>query len=354
MERGDPKYDCRRVRIVLSRYVRHPSGRNGFDAPVRRTSGWRSVIGGSLAGHWPRSTLERGQAILLASLVVLTLGAWTLTIYQAQTMDMPMGIAVRGGIGSQELPAGDGAMESNSGMAMDDPGADSVDALASASMAGMSGMGWTWRALAAFVVAWAAMMTAMMFPSVAPMLLLFQTMATRRKATGAAHVPTWIFALGYLAVWTAIGVAAWVLIQVGSDLVSWMSVTGRETWAPLALGTVLVVAGLYQFTPLKNACLRQCQSPIGFVMSHWRDGPQGALRMGFVHGAYCLGCCWALFAVLVATGVMSLAWMLLLTLVVTAEKLLPAGPRVPQAIGVAFLAVGIWVATGAGDVPWTA
>lgn len=291
--------------------------------------------------------------LLLASLVVLTLGAWALTIYQAQTMDMPMGIAVRG-VADAEPAVGDDAMDSMPGMTMEDPEMDNMDALAGASMSGMSGMGWTWDAFLAFVIAWAVMMAAMMFPSVAPMLLLFQTLATRRKATGSAFVPTWIFAVGYLAVWTVIGVATWVLIQVGSDLVSRMSMAGRETWAPLALGAVLVMAGLYQFTPLKGACLRQCQSPVGFVMTHWRDGPQGALRMGFVHGAYCLGCCWALFAVLVGTGVMSLAWMLLLTLAVAAEKLLPLRPCVPQIIGAALLVLGIWVAAGASNVPWTA
>ena len=117
-------------------------------------------------------------------------------------------------------------------------------------------------------------------------------------------------------------------------------------------GAVLVVAGLYQFTPLKGACLRQCQSPVGFVMSHWRDGTTGALRMGFTHGAYCLGCCWALFAVLVATGVMSLAWMLLLTLVVSAEKMNLLGPHAPRIIGTVLLVFGILVAVGASAVPW--
>ena len=294
--------------------------------------------------------------MLLGLLVLLTLGAWGLTIYQAQTMDMPMGIAVRGMADGDVPPIGEDTMASMPGMAMSEPGTDTVDALADASMSGMSGMGWTWSAFLAFVIAWAVMMAAMMFPSVAPMLLLYHAMAMRRKAAGTAFVPTWIFALGYLGVWAVIGVAIWVLIQIASDLVSRMSVAGRETWAPFALGTVLILAGIYQFTPLKRVCLGQCQSPVGFVMTHWRDGHRGALRMGVVHGAYCLGCCWALFAVLVATGVMSLAWMLLLTLVVAAEKLLPLrplGPRVPRVIGAAFLVLGIWVAAGASGVPWT-
>ena len=298
--------------------------------------------GQGLAGHRPRSVQARGQLLLLAVLLVLTVGAWTLTVYQARTMDMPMGVAVRG---AADAPAADdAAMADMPGMAMAD--------MADAATAGMSGMGWTWDALVAFVVVWAVMMAAMMVPAAAPMLLLFQATAIRKKAAGRAFVPTWVFALGYLAVWTAIGLAMWVLLQLASEIVRRMSLTDRETWAPLALGAVLIGAGLYQFTPLKAACLRQCQTPLGFLMTHWRAGTGGALRMGFLHGAYCLGCCWALFAVLVATGVMSLAWMLLLTLVVAVEKLLPFGPRASKVIGVGFVVLGVVVVAGR-DLPWT-
>ncbi len=155
---------------------------------------------GSLPGHKTRSTQEQGQLILLISLVVLTLGAWALTIYQAQTMDMPMGVAVRGVADGNDLPAGeDTTMASMPGMVMSEPRTDTMDALASASMSGMSGMGWTWDAFLAFVIAWAVMMAAMMFPSVAPMLLLFHAMATRRKTAGthscqpgSSHWATWV------------------------------------------------------------------------------------------------------------------------------------------------------------------
>jgi predicted metal-binding membrane protein len=117
---------------------------------------------------------------------------------------------------------------------------------------------------------------------------------------------------------------------------------------------VLLVAGLYQLTPLKRVCLDHCRTPLGFVASHWRDGRLGALRMGIVHGAYCLGCCWALFAVLVAAGVMSLAWMLLLTLVVFAEKALPQGRRTAAVVGGALVVLGLAVAGGAVPMPWMA
>jgi predicted metal-binding membrane protein len=121
----------------------------------------------------------------------------------------------------------------------------------------------------------------------------------------------------------------------------------RARWAPLALGATLVTAGLYQFTPMKRICLTRCRSPFTFVALSWRDGRLGALRMGLQHGAYCLGCCWALFAVLVAAGVMSLAWMLLLAALVFVEKVLPDGPCAASVIGLALVALGLVLASGA-------
>jgi predicted metal-binding membrane protein len=194
----------------------------------------------------------------------------------------------------------------------------------------------------------------MMFPAAAPMLLLFHTVASNRKTSGGAFVPTWVFAAGYLLVWTAVGAVTWALIQIASERATALGDAERARWAPLALGSVLIVAGLYQLTPLKQVCLDHCRSPFAFVMQHWREGYGGALRMGIVHGAYCLGCCWALFAVLVATGVMSLAWMLLLTLIVFMEKVLPAGRRAARGIGVAFVLLGLLVASGVMALPWMA
>ena len=232
------------------------------------------------------------------------------------------------------------------GMAMDDAG----DMAAT----GMAGAGWSLAAFAAFVVAWAVMMAAMMFPAAAPMLLLYRTIASKREASGNAFVPTWVFATGYLLVWTVVGAVTWVLVQWLSDIVGQFGAADRATWAPLALGVVLIVAGLYQLTPLKQVCLDHCRSPFSFVMQHWQEGYAGALRMGMVHGLYCLGCCWALFAVLVAAGVMSLAWMLLLTLIVFAEKVLPGGPRTSQVVGLALVILGIGVGGGVVAMPWVA
>jgi predicted metal-binding membrane protein len=166
-----------------------------------------------------------------------------------------------------------------------------------------------------------------------------------------AFISTWVLGLGYLLVWTAVGVAVYGLIRLGGELAGAVGLTEQKPSLAAGVGAVLVLAGLYQFTPLKATCLRHCQSPFGFIMGHWRSGTVGALRMGVVHGLYCLGCCWALFAVLVAAGVMSLAWMLLLTLVVFAEKVLPWGRHIAYGVGVAFLVLGILVANGGVALP---
>lgn len=303
---------------------------------------------GPANGSWPTTIRPTGaprrdRLILLAILAVVTAGAWALTVYQATTMDMPMGTMPREAsvVPDSAAPADMGDMD---GMAMD----DAADMAAT----GMAGAGWSWAGFGAFVLAWAVMMAAMMFPAAAPMVLLFQATAARRKAGGRAFVPTWVFVVGYILVWTVIGGITWLLVQVASDVAGQVGTADRQTWAPLALGTVLGLAGLYQLTPLKRVCLDHCRSPFGFVMQHWREGYGGALQMGFVHGLYCLGCCWALFAVLVAAGVMSLAWMLLLTLVVFAEKVLSFGRHASQVVGVAFLVLGVMVAAGVADLPW--
>ena len=304
----------------------------------------------ALLFRWPRLALNRGQVALLVTLALLTVAGWTLTVYQARTMDMSMGVVVRGGADPDEPAAMADGMADMPGMAMETSTADAIGAMAAS---GMSGMGWAWSGFLAFLLAWAVMMAAMMFPAAAPMLLFFHRVAVKRAGPGTGILPTWTFAAGYLVVWSAIGAATWVLVRLASEAATRLDAPDRATWAPIALGAVLVVAGLYQFTPLKAACLRQCQSPLGFVMMHWRDGHLGAFRMGLRHGAYCLGCCWSLFAVLVAAGVMSLAWMLVLTLVVFAEKVLPVGTRAARATGGALLLLGIVVAAGVISFPWS-
>ncbi|HET9660985.1 MAG TPA: DUF2182 domain-containing protein [Thermomicrobiales bacterium] len=314
--------------------------------------------------RWPANPIQRGQLLLLVLLAVLTAGAWVLTLHQARTMDMSMGVVARSGVDSaSELPAAEATssgmadmddMASMPGMATEETSGRDSALVASSGMAGMGSNGWAWDELATFMIAWAVMMAAMMFPAAAPMLLMYRSVAAGRRARGGAFVPTWVFAAGYLLVWIGAGAVTWMLVQAGSDLAGRVVETDRQHWAPIALGIVLIGAGLYQFTALKGICLRHCQSPVGFVMTHWRDGYRGALQMGLVHGLFCLGCCWALFAVLVAAGVMSVAWMLLLTLVVFLEKVVPRAAWGPRAIGFGFVAFGIVVMVGAIDMPWVA
>ena len=274
----------------------------------------------------PTSLLGLAPPSLLISLIVLTGAAWALTLYRALSMSMPMGIVVRGGVAAEGL----------GGMAM----------------GGMAAAGWSLRGAVVFVALWTVMMAAMMLPAAAPMILIFASAQARRARQAA--VPTWVFIAGYLLVWAAAGFLVHGLVQIGSDVATGLTSADRASWAPVALGATLLAAGLYQFTPLKRVCLIHCRSPFAFVAQHWRDGRIGALRMGLRHGGYCLGCCWALFAVMVAAGVMSLAWMLLLTLLVFIEKVLPQGRRAALVIGVALILLGVMVASGALRMPWSA
>jgi predicted metal-binding membrane protein len=227
-------------------------------------------------------------------------------------------------------------------------GAVAAEGMEGMAMGGMSAAGWSFAGLAVFVVVWTVMMAAMMLPAAMPMILTFASAQARRERHVA--VSTWTFVAGYLLVWGTAGLLVYVLVQVATELMTYVGSLDRGIWAPLALGATLVVAGMYQFTPLKRICLRHCRSPLGFVAQHWRDGRIGALEMGIRHGLYCLGCCWALFAVLIAAGIMSIAWMLLLTLIVFAEKVLPQGPRVSAVLGAAFICLGIIVTI---DASWT-
>ncbi len=191
-------------------------------------------------------------------------------------------------------------------------------------------------------VMWAVMMVGMMALSALPVLLLFARMHATRDHGVAPAVP--LFGLGYLVVWLAFSACAtaaqWGLHQ-GALLSSTMATTSTTV-----AGVILIVAGAYQLTPLKSACLSRCQSPLGFLMSNWRDGSSGALLMGWRHGIFCLGCCWALMAVLFVVGVMNLAWVGILTLFILAEKLGPTGARVSRAGGAILLVLGIVLVSG--------
>ncbi|MBI3196862.1 MAG: DUF2182 domain-containing protein [Rhodospirillales bacterium] len=188
------------------------------------------------------------------------------------------------------------------------------------------------------LVMWLVMMTGMMLPSAAPMILAFAKVNQNHRARGRPYVPTALFTAGYLLVWGGFGVAAtlaqWALERAA--LLSAMDMTTDSRWLG---GLLFVAAGLYQVTPVKQACLRLCWSPLDFVANHWRDGSGGALRMGMTHGLYCLGCCWVLMLLLFVGGVMNLLWVAALSAIVLAEKLLPPGPwfsRISSALLVAY------------------
>ena len=190
----------------------------------------------------------------------------------------------------------------------------------------------------AYVLGWGIMMTAMMLPSAAPMIALYA--ATQRGQTSAPGLPVSLFTLMYLGVWTVTGVPMYLAT------VAWSHLGAGPRAAALAV--VLVIAGLFQVTPLKHACLRQCRSPIGFLLGHWRAGWRGGLALGWAHAMYCLGCCWALMVVLVAAGAMGLAWVLLVAVVVAAEKMLPRGEWIARVAGVALVLLGVAVALRPG------
>lgn len=198
-------------------------------------------------------------------------------------------------------------------------------------------MSWGTREVVFTFVMWTVMMAGMMAPSAAPTFVLF---AGLQRSRGAGHRLLWIpFGIGYFVVWTAFSAAA-ALLQWWLHETAVLSAAMAATSAPLG-GAILIGAGVYQLTPLKGACLSHCRSPLGFVMSHWRDGVGGAFGMGLRHGSYCVGCCWALMGVLFAVGVMNLLWVAVLSIVVLAEKLIPRGQWLARAGGVALIAAGV-------------
>ena len=200
---------------------------------------------------------------------------------------------------------------------------------------------WTAADFALNVAIWWVMMPGMMLPSAAPMILTFATVNRRKRTRGQPFVPTAVFSTGYLIAWGLFGIAA-TLADWGLEQTALMSpMTQRLT--PALGAALIVVAGVYQLTPFKYVCLTHCRSPFDFVLNHWRDGAVGALRMGFEHGLYCLGCCWFLMALLFAAGTMSLLWMAAITAFVLAEKLFPAGRWIARVSGLVMIAFGLYL-----------
>ena len=188
-------------------------------------------------------------------------------------------------------------------------------------------------------VMWAVMMIAMMVPSAAPMILMFTTINRRRQAQQQPYVPTTIFLGGYLLVWIGFSVLA-MLAQWGLHSTALLSSMMVST-SPILGGLVLLAAGSFQWTPLKYTCLTRCRSPLGFLMTDWREGPRGALIMGLRHGMYCVGCCWFLMALLFVAGVMNLLWVAALAAFVLVEKVVPRGDLVGRLAGGGLIVAGL-------------
>lgn len=268
------------------------------------------------------AALSRHRAVSIAALSSLTLITWAWLIAGAgMAMEPILSLAPVSGKASQ-MPGM--AMGQHSGMAMTDS------------------IAWTASHFALVFSMWWVMMVAMMLPSAAPVILLYARAAANAQA---AHRPfTGSFLAGYLLAWGLFSSCA-VLLQFvleRAGLLAPMRMAPQSRWFSAA---ILILAGIYQLGPVKDVCLRHCRKPAQFLAAYYREGSLGALRMGLRHGAYCVGCCWLLMALLFVGGVMNLAWIALLTLLVAAEKLLPFGRYVSIASGLAFIGWGAAVAT---------
>jgi len=254
-----------------------------------------------LTAQFLSSVLRHDRAIVLLSLAAATLLAWAYLVLGA-------------GIEMETMDMGGGQM-----MAMAPE--------------------WTPAYGLVVFMMWAVMMVAMMLPSAAPVTLLVLSIARKRREAGAAPgISTAPFVFGYLAVWFAFSAAATILQWQldAADLLSETMALGSR----LVAGGVLIVAGIYQWTPLKHACLRHCRSPLEFILHHWRDTAPGAFLSGVRHGAFCLGCCWMLMALLFVGGIMNLAWIAAIALIVLLEKTLPWGGWMERATGTVLVGWG--------------
>lgn len=201
-------------------------------------------------------------------------------------------------------------------------------------------------AMLTFTLEWGVMMTAMMLPSAAPMILLFAAASRRRRESGEGEgermIPAEAFAGVYLVMWLLTGVPVYLAwVGVGNLAESSSTFAGA---IPYAIAATLFAAGIYQLSPAKLACLRQCEAPADFLMRRWRSGYSGSLRLAAAHAAYCIGCCWALMLLLIVGGAMSLPWVLAIALVVFAEKVLPGGERTARITGVILILAALTVA----------
>jgi predicted metal-binding membrane protein len=261
------------------------------------------------------AVLRRERAIVLVALAIVTALAWADLVWLANDMWM-------GGMdmtGFRMIPAGQGWM-----MPVSAP--------------------WHPIEFGAVFAMWVAMMIGMMTPSVAPMILIYAHVGHHAAGEGRPLAASAWFALGYLLSWTTFSLAAtfaqWALERAA------LLTPMMESANNILGATFLIIAGLYQWTPFKEACLSYCQTPVGFILRYgFRREARGALALGVRHGLYCIGCCWAVMALLFVAGVMNLFWIAALSALVLVEKVVPLGRLVPRIAGIAFMAGGAWLLT---------
>jgi len=279
------------------------------------------------------AVLRRDRTVVTAALVVIAVLAWAYVLWLAADMTMPNAV-------TQSAASGDmGGMD----MSGTDMGSMDMGSMDMGAAVAPGFRAWAPVDFAFIFAMWAVMMIGMMTPSVAPMVLLYAGVGRKARAGGRPIASTAWFFTGYLLVWVAFSVAAtgaqWLLASLG--LLSPMMATNSTILG----GLVLIAAGLYQWAPLKGVCLRQCQAPIAFLASHggFRSDPPGALRFGIDHGAYCLGCCWALMALLFVGGVMNVLWIAGIAILILMEKTVPTGQLIPRISGALMAAIGAWL-----------
>jgi predicted metal-binding membrane protein len=221
---------------------------------------------------------------------------------------------------------------------------DRMDGMDAGPGTDLGGLGW-------FIGVWVTMMAAMMFPSIAPMVLAYARIEEADRGRGRAlpAAATALFVAGYLASWTAAGLLGYMIVEGARSLD--IGLLAWDETGPYVAGGVIVAAAVYQLTPLKDACLRRCREPEAFLFEYWRPGRFGALRLGIEHGGFCIGCCWALMAALLALGVMSIGWMAFIAALIATEKLLPWKAVANRGIAVLLVVLGIAVAFAPGEVP---
>lgn len=277
--------------------------------------------------------LKRDRIIVVAALVILTAASWFYVLWLASAMDMAA------------VPASSGDMNNmGSGMDMDMPMDMPTEQQANSMTSMMTAAAgpWTTATFAYAFVMWAVMMVGMMVPSATPMILLYARVGRQAQQQGKPFAATGFFAAGYLLAWIFFALVAvfgqWLLDRA-------LLLTPALSSASQALsGAVLIAVGLFQFTPLKDRCLSQCQAPLLFIQNHggFRKEAGGAFGLGVRHGLYCVGCCWALMALLFVGGVMNVLWIAAIAIFVLAEKVVPSGRILSRVAGVALVIAGLW------------